>query len=289
MSGHQLKLSKSDKKIASIVRAEPTRVIQLPIASLAREAGVSEPTVNRFCHKLGCEGYPDFKLKLAQQISSSEHLFAASVDTQDECADIIEKVIDSIEKGVRSIRQSINSADIEQATNILMACQSISFFGLGASGPVALDAQHKFFRFGIPVVAHTDFINQRMICSMLRTDDVAVFISYTGRTKVLIESATIAKNRGVPTIAITRKGSILANACDVVINAETREDTDLFTPRTSRIIQLALIDVLATSVAIKMGHQVEESIKAIKSNLRTTRYSNENNGMSEGDEQTKSL
>jgi len=63
----------------------------------------------------------------------------------------------------------------------------------------------------------------------------------------------------------------LSEQCDVVLNAITAEDTDLFTPMTSRIIHLAVIDMLATSVAIKLGKSVEDNIKAIKKNLAYTR------------------
>ena len=142
---------------------------------------------------------------------------------------------------------------------------------MGASGPVALDAQHKFFRFGMSVVAHTDYINQRMISSMMTPEDVAVFISYTGRTKALIESAEIAREAKVPIIGLTHVGSPLAHHCDVVLNAVTAEDTDLFTPMTSRIIHLAVIDMLATTVALSLGDRIEPQIESIKRNLASTR------------------
>ena len=142
---------------------------------------------------------------------------------------------------------------------------------MGASGSVALDAQHKFFRFGMPAIAHTDFINQRMICSMLDKNDVAVFISYTGRTDAVITNAALAQKCGAAIVGITTKGSPLAAQCDYILNANIIENTDLFTPMTSRIIHLAIIDMLATNVALKFGDRVEDNIKAIKSSLASTR------------------
>ena len=75
MAGDDVNLSKSDRKLAATIQDNPSAVIHSSIAVLAMEAGVSEPTVNRFCHKLGCNGYPDFKLRLAQEISLSGQLF----------------------------------------------------------------------------------------------------------------------------------------------------------------------------------------------------------------------
>jgi len=271
LSGKTDKLSKSDLKVAAVVLRDPQAAIHQSIAKLATEAGVSEPTVNRLCRKLGCNGYPDFKLKLAQEISRGSHLFSENMEASDDTRTVINKILSSIEQSVNSIGQATSPASIEEATDLLMSSKSIYFFGMGASGPVALDAQHKFARFGIPVVAHTDFINQRMMCSMLTEEDSAVFISYTGRTKAIVDNAELATKSGARTIGLTRSGTPLAKHCRVVVNAVTAEDTDLFTPMTSRIIHLALVDILATKMALQLGDEVEKNIKAIKTNLQSTR------------------
>ena len=271
LSGNHDKLSKSDIKIAEVVLRDPQVAIHLSIAKLAIEAGVSEPTVNRLCRKLDCTGYPDFKLKLAQEISRGSHLFSENLEASDDTHSLINKILSSIEQSVRSIGQATSPSSVEEATNLLIGSKSIYFFGMGASGPVALDAQHKFARLGIPVVAHTDHINQRMMCSMMNEEDCAVFISYTGRTKLIVENAKLASEAGARTIGLTRIGSPLAEHCNVVLNAVTAEDTDLFTPMTSRITHLALIDILATKMALQLGDEVEKNIKSIKINLQSTR------------------
>ncbi len=271
MASDRVKLSKSDLKLSELVRADPSAVIHKSIASLAREAEVSEPTVNRFCHKLGCDGYPDFKLRLAQEISSNGRLFGENLKRDDDTSKVISKILNAIQSSMQTLGSSIAPDELKAAADTIANCKSINFFGMGASSSVALDAQHKFFRFGIPVSAHTDYINQRMMCSMLTKEDVAVFISYTGRTDAMIVNAKHAQECGATIIGITAQDSVLASHCDYVLNAITAEDTDLFTPMTSRIVHLAVIDMLATSVALKLGGSVEENIKAIKKNLAATR------------------
>ena len=275
MTSEDIKLSRSDRRIIAIIQRDPQTVIHQSIASLAEQADISEPTVNRFCHKLGCNGYPDFKVKLAQEISSAGHLLVDNMERADATVVVMKKIMDNILSSVQAISKATSPQSVDAAAALIAKCKTVYFFGMGASGPVALDAQHKFFRFGMSVVAHTDYINQRMICSMLSPEDVAVFISYTGRTKALIESATIARKAGVPIIALTREGSPLAAQCDVVLNAVTAEDTDLFTPMTSRIIHLAIVDILATTVALNLGSKIEKQIESIKSNLAPTRLQQE--------------
>ena len=271
MNDDSIRLSKSDKKLANIVLADPTSVIHQSIATLANSAQVSEPTVNRFCHKLGCDGYPDFKLRLAQEISSGGQLFLENMNRADDSVVVIEKVLKSIQSSVQSLGNTINPISLNDAATSVANCKTVNFFGMGASSSVALDAQHKFFRLGMPVIAHTDFINQRMICSMMSEQDVAVFISYTGRTKAMIVNAELAKECKAQVIGITSQTSPLSALCDIVLNATTAEDTDLFTPMTSRLIHLAVIDMLAASVALKLGASVEGNIKAIKKNVAATR------------------
>jgi len=271
MVSDTIRLSKSDKKLAAIIKEDPRAVIHQSIALLAAEADVSEPTVNRFCHKLGCNGYPDFKLRLAQEISSSGQLFVENMSRNDDSSKVIQKIMSSIQGSLQSLSNSIDPATLNEAANVIAKCKTVNFFGMGASSSVALDAQHKFFRFGMPVIAHTDFINQRMMCSMLHKEDVAVFISYTGRTDAMIVNAELAHECGASVIGITSQGSPLSAQCDYVLNANTAEDTDLFTPMTSRIIHLAVVDMLATNVALKLGESVEDNIKSIKTNLASTR------------------
>ena len=268
---NSIKFSKSDKKLCDIILESPNIVIHLSIANLANSAQVSEPTVNRFCHKLGCDGYPDFKLRLAQEISSSGHLFVDDMDRDDDSHGVINKVSSAIETSLSSLLRSLNPEILDQAASAIESCKSVNFFGMGASSSVALDAQHKFFRFGIPAIVHTDFINQRMICSMINKKDVAVFISYTGRTSTMVTNAKLTKQRGAISIGITADNSPLAEQCDYVLNVLTAEDTDLYTPMTSRIMHLAVVDMLATMVALKIGSSIEDNIKEIKINLATTR------------------
>ncbi len=274
MDSDSVRLSKSDKKLALIIKEDPRAVIHLSIALLASEAGVSEPTVNRFCHKLGCNGYPDFKLRLAQEISSNGQLFVENMSRNDDSVKIIKKIMGAIQGSLQSLSNSIDPNTLNDAAEVISKCKTVNFFGMGASSSVALDAQHKFFRFGMPVIAHTDFINQRMICSMLHKKDVAIFISYTGRTEAMITNAELAKKCGATVIGITAQGAPLSKKCDFVLNANTVENTDLFTPMTSRIIHLAVVDMLSTNVALKLGERVEDNIKAIKTSLATTRTEN---------------
>jgi RpiR family carbohydrate utilization transcriptional regulator len=251
--------------------ADPTSAIRTSISAIAKAAAVSEPTVNRFCRSLGCEGYPDFKVKLAQELGNGLPKMAQDVEIGDSTAALVAKIFASTHASLQATQAVIDPIAIERAVAALTNARSIVFFGLGASGPVALDAQHKFFRCNVPVVAHLDVLNQRMVSAGLSVDDVAVCISYTGRTVQMLDVARLAKTAGATVIGITAGPSPLAHECDIVLGVDTPEDTELYTPMTSRIAHLVLVDVLATAVSLQRGPSFSEHLKRIKDSVRDTR------------------
>ena len=266
----EIKLSKSEKWIALSVLNNPSKVINQSIKSLASDAGVSLPTVNRFCKKLGFEGYPAFKIQIAQEITNTNELldrFNVDKDTPE----VVKRVMADIQSTIVSVGQNLNPEAIDKATDFLAAAQSITFFGLGGSGPVALDAQHKFFRFGIPVVAHTDYINQRMIASMMKEGDLLVLISFTGRTTEIVETAKVAKKNGVKTIALTSENSPLAKLSDVVLHIHTHLENNLHIPMTSRLAHLAIIDILSATVQARFGKRFDDRKDEVIKNIEKTR------------------
>jgi RpiR family carbohydrate utilization transcriptional regulator len=267
----ETQLSKSERKIASIVLSNPSKVINQSISALSAEADVSLPTVNRFCKKLGFDGYPSFKIQIAQELSTTNRMLIDRFNVDKDTPDLVKRVMSDIQSTVISVGQNLNPHSIDMATAMLASAKSITFFGLGVSGPVALDAQHKFFRFGIPVVAHTDYINQRMIVSMMNTDDILVLISFTGRTTEIVKTAKIAKSNGVKTIALTSKDSPLAKLVDVVLHIHAPLENNLHIPMTSRLAHLAIIDILSATVSACFGNNMDAKKDQVILNLEKTR------------------
>jgi D-arabinose 5-phosphate isomerase GutQ len=156
--------------------------------------------------------------------------------------------------------------------DLLIQARQIHFFGLGASAPVAMDAQHKFFRFNLAVTAHADVLMQRMIASVAHTGELFVIISYTGRTRELVEVARIARENGASVLGLTAENSPLAKASTVSLNIPLPEDTDIYMPMTSRIIQLTVLDVLATGMTLRRGVDFQPHLRKIKESLNASRY-----------------
>jgi len=170
------------------------------------------------------------------------------------------------------LADQLPSALVDSVVDKLIEAHHIFFLGLGISSAVAQDAEHHFFRFSLPVSAHSDVLMQRMHAAAAREDDVFFMISHTGRTKDLVDTAGLAAARGAKVIALTAAGSPLAKASDLAIELKVPEDTDAYMPMTSRLAHLAVLDVLAAGVSLRRGEALQPHLRAIKESLRATRF-----------------
>lgn len=265
-------LSKSERKVAEVILASPQTAIHSSIATLAKLANVSEPTVNRFCRRLDTKGFPDFKLHLAQSLANGTPYVNRNVEEDDSVAAYTGKIFESTMASLDMVKNNLDIAAINRAVDLLTQAKKISFFGLGASAAVAHDAMNKFFRFNIPVIYFDDIVMQRMSCMNSNEGDVVVLISHTGRTKSLVELAQLARENDAIVIAITSRDTPLANEATLPLLLDVPEDTDMYMPMVSRIAQLTLIDVLATGFTLRRGAKFRDNLKRVKDALKESRF-----------------
>jgi RpiR family transcriptional regulator, carbohydrate utilization regulator len=226
---------------------------------------------------MGYDGLSDFKLKLAGSVSEGVPFIHRSVDTDDKVADVMVKVIDNTVAAFLKYRNDASSFAYEKASEALAETykqrKRIEFFGVGNSGIVAQDAQHKFFRLGVTSIAYSDGHMQVMSASTVGPGDCVVVISNSGRTRDLMDACDIARKNGATTIVITASGSPLASAGHIHLAADHPEGYDRYSPMVSRLLHLLMIDILATSVALRIGSgKLQPLLKEMKNNLRNKRY-----------------
>lgn len=265
-------LSKSERKVAEVILAAPQTAIHSSIATLAKMADVSEPTVNRFCRRLETKGFPDFKLHLAQSLANGTPYVNRNVEETDSVDAYTSKIFESAMASLEMAKNNLDMAAVNRAVDLLTQAKKISFFGLGASAAVAHDAMNKFFRFNIPVVYFDDIVMQRMSCMNSNEGDVVVLISHTGRTKSLVEMAHLARENDATVIAITSRDTPLALEASLPLILDVPEDTDVYMPMVSRIAQLTLIDALATGFTLRRGAKFRDNLKRVKEALKESRF-----------------
>ena len=270
-------LAPAEQRVAKLVLLDPRAFASLPVSELADRAHVSKPTVVRFCRSMGYDGLSDFKLKLAGTVSEGVPFIHRSVDVDDKVGDVLVKVIDNTVAAFLRYRNDASTHAIEKAVDALVSTYEnrgrIEVFGEGNSGIVAQDAQHKFFRLGINAIAYSDGHMQVMSASLLGPGDCLVIVSNSGRTRDLMDAADIARKHGTTVITITASGSPLAQIGHIHLAADHPEGYDKYSPMTSRLMHLMVIDVVATCLALRIGGtKLQPLLKEMKNNLRSKRY-----------------
>jgi glucokinase len=251
----QHELSPAEQRVASLVLEQPRKVLGEPIAEIARLADVSQPTVIRFCRSLGFLGLADFKLKFASSLTGTIPVRHSQVRISDSTHDLSAKVIDNTVSAILKFRDQLDVASIDHAINLLRKANRVEFYAMGNSRVVALDGQHKFFRFRIPTAAYGDSHLFKLAAELLVPGDVVIAISTSGNLPELLGAVDAARAAGADVIAITGSKSALAKKATVCLSVDHAEDSTTFLSMISRILQLLLIDII--SVGISLGAQGE--------------------------------
>jgi RpiR family transcriptional regulator, carbohydrate utilization regulator len=264
-------LRKSDAKVAQLVLAEPHWFLDATVATTAERAGVSQPTVIRFCAAVGFSGFQEFKLRLAQTLALGRSATHSVITGTDSLGSVADKIFEYTLSSLDWARQHLDRNALKDAVKLLSGAKSIAFFGYGASGIVAEDAEQKFPLFGVPCRAQPDFHQQIMEASMMRPGDLAVVISNTGRTRQIVEVAAIARENGARIIGLVGAEGPISALCDVTLLVETLDNTSVYTPTTSRIAALVMIDILSTAVALGRDEKHNARLQQMKRRLNKVR------------------
>ena len=246
----QQELTPAEQRVAALVLEQPRLVLNEPIADIARLAEVSQPTVIRFCRSLGFAGLADFKLKFASSLTGAIPVRHSQVRVSDSTHDLSAKVIDNTVSAILKFRDQLDVRSIDKAIALVAKAKRIEFYAMGNSRVVALDGQHKFFRFRIPTAAYGDSHLFTLAAELLKAGDVVIAISNSGKLPELLEAVDAARAAGADVIAITSSQSPLAKKATVCLAVDHAEDSTTFLSMISRILQLLLIDILSVGISL---------------------------------------
>ncbi len=263
----------AERSIAQFVLDNPERVLQMSISEAARDIGVGESTVIRFCRAVGYKGYQEFKLRLAQDLVEPVEYIHENISFADGTEDLAQKVFQTNVRAVEDTMKSLDPGMVEVAAKALAGARRIDIYGVGYSSLTALDAKLKFARLGLIADSYGDAHLQAMAAALLGRGDVAIGISHSGSTKDVVDALAAARKSGATTISITNfSPSPITRASDVVLLTASPESPLGGEVLTSRIAQLCVIDVLSVALAVVLGESCLELINKTSEAVKKKRY-----------------
>jgi RpiR family transcriptional regulator, carbohydrate utilization regulator len=261
-------LSPAERRVAETVRHDFEAATRLTIADLARRAGVSQPSVTRFCRSVGSRSFGEFKLQLAATLTVAAAYLKSDRIFADDIGQLAQSIMMNAASAIRLGLDQLDTLALGRAIDALAASRRIDIYGQGSgSSAVAEDAKLRLFRLGIPVAAFSDGHQQRMSAATLQPGDAVFAISNSGRSKPVIEAVEIARSFGAATVALTRPRTPLAAAAEHVIAVTVPEVEDVLRPTPSRYAHLAIVDTIATGVAARLGARSRETLRRVRYTL----------------------
>lgn len=245
-------LPRAERAVAQALLEKPELICFMTLAELARETDSSDASVIRFCRKMGYDGFTDMKQAFLHALNDSSITTQEEIRKEDSVLDNLHKVYKS---NMQTLSDTILLADgnaYEEAVQALLSANSIHFFGAGDSAAICQLFYFKFHRLGIPGSAQQDAVMQLIEASNLKSGDVAIAISYEGKSRTVINAMRIAKERGATIICITKMSkSLLLKLSDINLFIATSDVTVGRDIVARRVAEQMIIDTLYLSVLVR--------------------------------------
>lgn len=244
--------TKSEQKLASYISTYPQQVMKQTISEIAEKTKTSEVTVSRFCRKAGFSGLQDLKLSLSGEIFTPLESVFQDIKVDDSVEYIAKKLFGNISTGLQDTLKILDFSALEAAAEKINAARKVDIYALGMSSIVGHDIENHLIRLTKSAHFLADTHMQAISASLLTPEDVLIAISHTGSNIDLLESVKVAKKSGVPIIVITGyPNSPITKLADIVLSGMGCEVTYRSESTASRLVHLAIADVLYTCVIMK--------------------------------------
>lgn len=271
-------LSKSEKRIVAFLVRDMHNFARLNVKEVAEGASVSEPTVVRFCRRVGCEGFKDLKLQLVQELAYRQAVREGATPpartnsphpvTPGNTSEITDKVQAAAEMALQAVHASLTWRSVQEAAAAIAQARRVVIYGIGGSSSVMANEMHnRLFRLNISSIPHTDSYMQRMSATTLGAQDVAIIISSTGRPRALLDSLELAQYYGAKTIGIAPNDSAIGHEVDICTHVALTGGVHQFHPNPMRYAQLFAIDCISYAVALHLGPTAETSLKRTRASV----------------------
>ncbi len=245
-------ISASERRVLEYVLRNTSACTTMGIETLAKNADTSTTTVKRFCRKLGIDSYIDFRYELTMassyQIQSENKMkIDIPIKRQDSIKNIIRKVAYSSMKSIMTSAKMNSEMTLETVAKMINNAEMVDFYGVGPSYLIAKDASLKCMRMGINSRVFGDSVEMSMNSQIATSNHLGIFVSYSGETKEVVESAKNLRKNDVPSISLTGlTENSLTFYSDVNLFVDGSEPLDRLGGMSSRIALMNTLDTIFT-------------------------------------------
>ncbi|MBQ2527981.1 MAG: MurR/RpiR family transcriptional regulator [Spirochaetales bacterium] len=247
-----------EQKVMAFLRAHEDSVMDLSISEIAEGAGVSSPTVVRFCKSLGFEGLKDFKINFqAETIKTRQINEPITWASSDE--DIRTLMKEKSAFSVQSLFSSENMDAMDRMAKAIVKADNIEIIGMGGSGIIAEYLFKELLRYGKKASLFSDPYMTVHSSVGRHEGDICIAISCSGTNNDVLTTVNRAKKDGKKIYSITNNGdSTLARMSETYVKSCTvtgfMDEGNAF----SRLSQFAAVNMITLKTALNLGRDSDE-------------------------------
>ncbi|HOH88594.1 MAG TPA: MurR/RpiR family transcriptional regulator [Bacillota bacterium] len=248
---HYEHLSSTEQRIADLILDEWKRIIDMPVAQIAEEAGVSQATVVRFCRSIGFNGVPELKLYLKrEQLSPLGEL--SEVENGESPAVVAQKIMRYNKNAIDDMLSVLNGEQLQLATDALNNAERVVILSEGGSASTARCAFDEFLKIGLPCSMVEDPFFQIQAAALMKPGEVAFTVCHSGRARNSVESLQKAYDMGATTISIMGlAGSPLSKCTDIPLYTGLSGHTFFSDTIAARICELNVVSALHALLVLR--------------------------------------
>lgn len=262
-------LSQAQQQVAAAMLVDPEFALRANVDALALRAGVSPPTITRFCRALGYSGLREFKLRLAHTLAVGKSTLHPAVKSGDTMESVTHKVLQDAVSALSNLERHVVPEDLERAATRIARARRVDCYGVGnVSMFMASDAQARFARLGLNCGAYFDAHLQLISAATMGKSDVVLAISYVGRMRSLLQAIEVAREQGAMIVAITRPHTPLAAMADVVLPVVVPVDRAMRVGTEAYLAQLTYLEILMVGVGLRRGPAAFRKLKRVRQVLK---------------------
>jgi DNA-binding MurR/RpiR family transcriptional regulator len=248
--------------VADAVLEDPWNVRGASIQVLAQAAGVSENAVSRFTHAVGYSGYREFAQALSLDLGKTLGLYHSHpVDLVIESRaglggplDLVQRVMALEVECMQDTLSNLSEPALRHVVGRLNSAGAVLLLGTGTAAPLCQMFAYRLASVGIAVTWSADPMMMLAHVSRLVPGDLALGISYSGRSRDTVQALTYARERSVETAGLTANpqsplGDVADTSLTIFSSAVSRGTAQF----SARVAGLALLEAIATAVAEEKG------------------------------------
>ncbi|MDC3414050.1 MurR/RpiR family transcriptional regulator [Aquibacillus sp. 3ASR75-11] len=256
----------SERKIAEFIISNPKAAVGCTASELGELSSTSSAAVIRLCKSLGLKGFQELKLRIAGDIPNSFNGRYQDIVPNESRESIVNKMTNNSLQAITETANIINYQTLEHTVDVILKTEKIHFFGVGASGVIAQDAQQKFIRINKPASAFMDIHVAATYIANVTPNDVVMGISFSGETMEVVKILELAKQKGATTISLTSYGSTsVSEIADIPLYISASQEATFRSGATSsRLAQLHMIDILFMCVVTEQYDETMRNLEKTK-------------------------